>query len=169
MKPRKQSLTRLITTNKQGKETIMLHVEQFKQLTDVYNLDMNKYGAWKNILRDYDADALNVAIMQYCEQYTKAPTPADIAKLARVAQEDILNQERSRRPQEANREAELEVLYQESLKAKERKYIVCLECRGSHTVRTWIALESLKYHPGYEKLVQAANGDYFKVYILQNN
>lgn len=147
----------------------MLHVEQFKQLTDVYNLDMNKYGAWKNILKDYNTDALNVAIMQYCEQYTKAPTPADIAKLARVAQEDIANEEKCRRSQEANREAELEVLYQESLKAKERKYMVCLERRGSYTVRTWIALEALKYHPGYEKLVQAANGDYFKVYILQNN
>ena len=146
----------------------MLRLETFKRLVDLYSVDLNKFDAWKDIIGDYESYEIETAIKQYSRTSSKIPSPSDIIKIIKSNLEKKQEETQRESNSQWDRKAELETLYQETVRAESKVYVVCLEKRENCTVRSWLHSGMLPHFQGYFKTAYNSDGVPFRVFLLNN-
>ena len=146
----------------------MLRLETFKKLVDLYGIDLNKFDAWKDIIGDYESYEIETAIKQYSRASSKTPSPSDIIKIIKSNIEKKQEENQRESNSQWDRKAELETLYQETVRAESKGYVVCLEKRENCTVRSWLHSDMLPHFQGYFKTAYNPDGVPFRVFLLNN-
>ncbi len=118
---------------------IKLKYETYEKLVRLFNFDPNDYDLWNEMLYFYDSDAIDKAVNNLILKRSKAPTIADVAKLAEEI--EVKNRTKNRKEEkteEEKKEARVK-LFEEAVRALEKNYyLVFRKIESGDTAYSWV-------------------------------